>query len=208
MLKVEARFHIVNVWVKIEMDKPVSNLNRDDWVDAALKLLTDKGVDKVSIAALSRDLSVTKGSFYYHFKDRNDLLQAMLSRWQKTGTEKAIEAVERVGGDAIRRLRHMADITYRGFGAQLRLEFAIRDWGRKDDHVQSAIRQVDKRRMEYLRSLFTEIHGDPKIGETKAWLLYCLFNGENIIAGVRDNKSQEDVMWACLDSLVVVQGGA
>ncbi len=184
------------------MDKPVNSLNRDDWVDAALAQLTEHGIERVSIAALSRELSVTKGSFYYHFKDRDDLLLTMLDHWRETGTEQALETVERVGGDAARKLRHLADITFRVFGGQMRLELALRDWGRKDERVWAVIQKVDERRMDYLRIQFLEIFGDEKVAEVKTWLLYCLFNGESSITIPPQGQSRTDVMWACFELLI------
>ena len=59
------------------MDKPVSNLSREDWIDFALQKLSEEGIDKVKIAPLARVLAVTKGSFYWHFKDRNDFLEQL-----------------------------------------------------------------------------------------------------------------------------------
>ncbi len=78
------------------MDKPAKTLSRRNWIDFALQKLTNEGIDKVSIAVLARELSVTKGSFYWHFKNREDLLQAMPERWKKTGSEIVFSDVDRV----------------------------------------------------------------------------------------------------------------
>jgi AcrR family transcriptional regulator len=191
------------VWVKRGqlMDKPMRSLSRENWIDFALQKLADEGIDKVSIAALARGLSVTKGSFYWHFKDRNDLLQAMLARWEQTGSDIVFKEVERVGGDGIRRLKHMSDIIFRRYTEQLKLELALRDWGRKDANIWQKIAQEDERRMDYMRGLFADIYDDPKIAEAKAWLLFSLYVGENIIAAPVKEQTREELLWACLDSL-------
>ena len=136
------------------MGRPASNLNREDWIDLALQKLSEGGIDKVSIAGLARDLNVTKGSFYWHFKDRDDLLQAMLDRWETTGSEVVFSEIERVGGDAVRRLKHMSDIIFRRYGNELNFEFALREWGRKDAKIRQIIGREDERRMDYMRGLF------------------------------------------------------
>ena len=183
------------------MDKPLRGLSRENWIDCALQKLTNEGIDKVSIAALARDLSVTKGSFYWHFKDRDDLLQAMIEHWGKTGSEVVFKEVDRVGGDGERRLKHMSDIIFKRYGDQLNLELALRDWGRKEPKIWEIIAREDERRMDYMRRLFAEIYDDPKIAEAKAWLLFSLYVGEIIIAAPMKEQSREELLWACLDSL-------
>ena len=183
------------------MDKPVNTLTRENWIDFALQRLTEEGIDKVTITGLARELSVTKGSFYWHFKDRDDLLQVMLTRWEETGSKLVFGEVERVGGDAVRRLKHLSDIVIRRYGDQLNLELALRDWGRKDLKIANILRQEDEKRIDYISGLFVEIYGDVKIAEAKAWLLFSLFVGEIIIAAPMKEQSREDMLWTCLNSV-------
>ncbi len=184
------------------MDKPVNSLGRENWIDLALRLLPEKGIDKISITGLARGLQVTKGSFYWHFKDRDDLLQAMLKRWEETGSEVVFREVDRVGGDAVRRIRHMSDIVFRRYGKQLDLEMALRDWGRKDAKILEAICRADERRLVYMQNMFAEIYPDKNIAEAKAWLLFSFFLGENIIAAPPKVQGKEDLFWTCVDSLL------
>ncbi len=184
------------------MDKPVSNLSRKDWIDFALQTLSEEGIDKVTVAALARDLKVTKGSFYWHFKDRDDFLQAMLARWEETGSEVVFREVERNGGDAKRRIKYMSDIIFRRYAEQLNFEMALREWGRKDPKLRHVIAQEDERRMDYIRGLFAELYDDPKIAEAKAWLLSSLYVGESIIAAPVKKQNREELLWACLESLL------
>jgi AcrR family transcriptional regulator len=182
------------------MDRPLRSLSRKIWINRALQKLTDEGIDKVSVAALARDLSVTKGSFYWHFKGREDLLQAMLAHWVKVGSEVVFNEVNIVGGDGERRLKHMSQIIFKRYGDQLNLELALRDWGRKDPKIWEIIAREDERRMDYMRGLFGEIYEDPKIAEAKAWLLFSLYVGEIIIAAPMKAQSREELLAVCLDS--------
>ncbi|MBR9990945.1 MAG: helix-turn-helix transcriptional regulator, partial [Gemmatimonadetes bacterium] len=43
---------------------------REEWLSAAAQAMSDGGVEAVRVEAIARDLSITKGSFYWHFKDR------------------------------------------------------------------------------------------------------------------------------------------
>src|SRR6266852_1194297 len=65
-------------------------LKREDWIQAGIKILTSKGIE-----VLARDLSVSKGSFYWHFKDRPELLKGMLDEWEKQETDWFLDEAER-----------------------------------------------------------------------------------------------------------------
>lgn len=69
-------------------------LGRADWIKAALKLLVAEGESAVRITRLSEALGVTRGSFYWHFKDRADLLDALLETWERRNTLAIVTAVE------------------------------------------------------------------------------------------------------------------
>ena len=77
-----------------------SRLGPDAWIDAAYKLFETGGIKAVRVDPLSKTLGVTRGSFYWHFEDRDALLRAILKRWCNEQTEQVIEANEAKGGDA------------------------------------------------------------------------------------------------------------
>ena len=71
-------------------------LRAEDWELAALEALGTSGLAAVNVQALARKLGVTKGSFYWHFADREALLKATLARWEASYTERVIEALETI----------------------------------------------------------------------------------------------------------------
>src|SRR5829696_5322648 len=71
-------------------------LKAEDWVAAARAAMAEGGIDAVAVEPLARRLGVTKGSFYWHFKDRKALLKATLERWEKESTEARISASRRI----------------------------------------------------------------------------------------------------------------
>jgi AcrR family transcriptional regulator len=75
---------------------PEARLSAADWETAALDALADGGLAGIAIQPLARRLGVTKGSFYWHFADREALLAAALAHWETSHTERVIEAVESV----------------------------------------------------------------------------------------------------------------
>lgn len=183
------------------MSKVSISLERVDWIEAALTRLRSGGIDNVRIEALARDLKVTKGSFYWHFKTREELLDALIEHWEKSATGNAIRAVEEAGGTPVERLRHMSKITIQNFGNFLPLELALRDWGRREPKVWQAIKRIDKQRIDFTRELFEEIHGDTEQAEVSAWMFYSLFLGDNLIAAENEKLGHEEMLWRAIDTL-------
>lgn len=71
-----------------------TDLQRADWVRAGMRMLAQSGVDAVLIPRLAAELGVTKGSFYWHFTSRDDLLLALIEEWKQHATLRVIEIVE------------------------------------------------------------------------------------------------------------------
>ena len=79
------------------------DLGKDDWLRAARLALLNGGVEAVRVERLSRDLRVTKGSFYWHFKDREELLELLLREWEeelRRGSLRRLQSGESLGADA------------------------------------------------------------------------------------------------------------
>ena len=83
-------------------------LTAADWAEAALQLIAEKGLGALTVAALANRLGVTKGSFYWHFRGRSELLAAALANWEERATTEAIRGLEAVT-DYRRRLELMLE---------------------------------------------------------------------------------------------------
>lgn len=166
--------------------------SREAWIEAAVDLLGEGGVDKVRVEPLARRLGVTKGSFYWHFEDRAALLDAMLQAWEQTGTEAVIEAVERTGAGPRERATRLWSLTVSD--PRLTSELAIRDWARRDDDVAARVRRVDDRRMSYLRQLMREIGVAVDEVEARSMLMYSLLIGNEFIVAGHGRRSRKRVL--------------
>jgi AcrR family transcriptional regulator len=144
-------------------------LGKQEWISAGLRALAAQGAEAVRVERLAEALRVTKGSFYWHFKDRNALLEALLDAWKTRATSDIIAEVENRGGDARARLRALFSITQRSDGG---LDQAIRNWAEKDSNAATALEEIDRRRIAYVVSLFKEYGFMPAEASARARLAY------------------------------------
>jgi AcrR family transcriptional regulator len=86
-------------------------LTRQDWITAALGEMSRRGVDGVSVEPLAKAVGATKGSFYWHFRDREELVTEALARWEHEGTDAVIAALSPLG-DARTRLRQLLEALF------------------------------------------------------------------------------------------------
>lgn len=115
---------------------------KPDWVTAALKLLGEKGIDAVTIDALCSRLDLTKGSFYWHFKGRQDLLSAMADSWATTSTVEIHEQLRNSGLNDWEQLREINRMsTQLGYG---NIDRAMRIWAERCKETAAAVHQADK----------------------------------------------------------------
>ncbi|MGW7331648.1 TetR/AcrR family transcriptional regulator [Streptomyces sp. NPDC054840] len=133
-------------------------LTADDWADAALAALIDRGLAAVAVEPLAAALGTTKGSFYWHFANRDALVAAALARWEESSTERIIRAMEAVEPDPAARLEALlrgATVAAADDPREVRLLAA-------GDHpeVAAALARVTERRVGYLAHLF-ELLGFP-----------------------------------------------
>jgi AcrR family transcriptional regulator len=154
---------------------------RDSWIDEGLKALGVGGPDAVRIERLAQALGVTKGGFYWHFEDRGALLEEMLDSWERVVIDDVIERVEAEGGDGRAKLLRLGAMG-QSVGDLMKIELAIREWGRRDKAVAKRLRRIDNRRMEYMRSLFREFVPDEAEVEVRCTLYFSIWLGDFLIA--------------------------
>jgi len=68
-------------------------LSREDWITAALAAIADGGLAAVGVEPIAARLGATKGSFYWHFENRDALLEAAIRRWEKETTTDVIAEI-------------------------------------------------------------------------------------------------------------------
>lgn len=180
---------------------------RGAWVEAALQAFATDGPDGVRVEALAARLGVTKGGFYWHFKDRAALLEETLDSWEQSVVGDIIVEVESEPGDSRVKLRRLFELASTGSPELLRVELALREWSRRDEVVAARLRRVDNRRMEYMRELFGPICVDPDDVEARCLLAFALFIGGNFILADHPGHSRAEVLRLTLDRLLAESRG-
>ena len=175
---------------------------RDSWVREGLRVLGVGGPDAVRIEKLAQALGVSKGGFYWHFDDRDALLGEMLDAWERVVIDEVIERVEGDGGDARARLRRLFTLAGSGGSELMKVELAIRDWARRDTRVAKRLARIDRRRMAYMRSLFSAFCPDEDEVEVRCLLAMSVFIGNHLIASDHGARRRTQVVGMAMDRLL------
>ena len=130
-------------------------LTREEWLAKALDVIAHERHGKLRVQKLVESLGVTRGSFYWHFKDREDFVRSLAEYWDKWSTDQVIEAVEGSRGDAKQRLRILMEFVFRNQLGQY--DKAVRAWAFQEPTVEAAVRRSDRNRLAFVRSLFQEM---------------------------------------------------
>jgi AcrR family transcriptional regulator len=147
------------------------DLDRNDWLRAARLALLQGGVEGVRVERLARNLDVTKGSFYWHFKDREELLEVLLREWEDELLQDIIPRLKgRQGQEALRfLLQLMVERVPLGEKGILPSDAAMFTWASVSSTVARRVNRAERKRIELLKKLI----GDP--GRTE--LLYLVWLG-------------------------------
>lgn len=190
-----------------------SPLTEADWIRAATDILVKENVRGINLDRLCTKLGVTKGSFYWHFKQRIDLLQAMLNDWRRRMTLNVIQTTTRHGGSSVERLVRVLQLPrHKAARAAVAVESSMRDWARRSDQPLAAVREVDHLRLSFLEGLFME-RGLPRPeARRRAYVLYCIIMGDSIlhdtVAGYVPDADYAETVTALLIDVDGKSGGA
>ena len=149
-------------------------LSREAWVKAATRLIAREGVQAVAVEPLAVALGVTKGSFYWHFKNRDELIHAVLEAWEQ---DQSVDVVSRYAGieDPRRRLRVLLfaafeDVENGTFSAALAVSS-------QDPQVQPYLQRATERRLAFGIEAFQALGLSEKEARERALLAYAAYAG-------------------------------
>jgi AcrR family transcriptional regulator len=162
-------------------------LTRSAWLDHGLRILARQGADALKVGALATGLNVSRGSFYWHFKDISAFRLQLLQRWQERTTDQVIEGIDTsIVGAA--RLTHLMKLA---FNEDRSLDRAIRAMASTDTDVAKMVASVDARRVGYMAKWLIEAGVESQRALPRAEFLYWAYIGQSAVMDPRHSAITE-----------------
>lgn len=168
------------------------NLSATDWAHEALTVIGESGLAAVAVEPLAKRLRATKGSFYWHYANRQALIAAALGMWERDHTEAVIAALDTTEG-ARERLRSLL-VRVVEYGRNDKIEVALLA-SAQDPLVAGAIHRVTQRRIDYVASLFQEMGDEPDLALRRATLAVSVYLGHTQLAHVSTDLIPTGDQW-------------
>jgi len=146
-------------------------LTRDAWIETALSVLVEEGFEAVQITHLARRLDVTRGSFYWHFKSREELLDALLKEWRARNTGVMLGALS-ASSSLIEGILELFFVWVDHQQFDPKLDQSVRDWARRSDAVRDSVAAEDRNRVTAIADFFERNGYDPTEAFIRARVLY------------------------------------
>jgi AcrR family transcriptional regulator len=156
-------------------------LTRSDWVKHGLRTLASDGANGLKIGPMATQLKVSRGSFYWHFRDIADFRSQVLKYWKERATEQVIRDLEAAKADPGR----LKNLMRRAFATKRSLERAIRSWAAEDKDVAATVAGVDMRRVSYIAKMLVAAGVDSRRALPRAAFMYWAYLGQPIVMAPR-----------------------
>ena len=162
--------------------KPRTQLDRSAWVAGATEVLAEEGIAGLRVEVLAKRLKVTKGSFYWHFTDRRDLLMAVLAHWKEGRIRDIIKQTRAQPGRELEQIYHVIDVYSASRSRRgMMIELAVRDWARRDAEAGAIVAEVDDVRLRCARDLFLACGVPMDEASSRCMLLYAYVFGVSLM---------------------------
>jgi AcrR family transcriptional regulator len=163
--------------------EPRVQLDRTGWIDAALDVLAAQGMEGMRVEVLAKNFGVTKGSFYWHFKDRQDLFSAVLQVWKEGRIRDINKQTSAPPGKEREQLAHVIDVYSATRNRKgIAIELAVREWARRDPQAAAVVEDVDTYRLECTCALFVASGLSDAEAKSRSLLLYAYVFGQSLMA--------------------------
>ena len=166
-------------------------VSKSEWLEAALQILEHEGVDAVRVQRLARELQISRSGFYWHFKDRKDLLQQVLDYWTHEYTEVVSENELLLSLEPREQLHQVARMIHRhNLG---KFDVVIQAWAKTDPLARAAADKVTKIRLDFLRRVFRELGFDRDQAEMRAMLFVVYHSCERTVFEDMSDRKRESL---------------
>lgn len=136
--------------------------SQEGWLEAAYETLLEAGVDSVKILPLAKKLNLSRTSFYWFFKDREELLEALIARWREKNTGNIVRQSEAYAESLAEAMLNVFDCWLNKDLFDSKFEFSVRSWALQSDEILAEVHHADQVRVEALKRMFIRF-GHPEI---------------------------------------------
>lgn len=167
------------MFISSKANNKSKQLTQNDWLYAALEILSTYGVESVKIVPLAKKLGVTSGSFYWHFSDRPALYDSLLDYWEREMTDKAIEAAKDYEGSPRDRIwALMEQVMDSGMA---KYDLAIGHWAKSYTKAQEVFSRTVEKRLTFATWMFEQVGFDKIQAETRGRIMVVYMMGESTL---------------------------
>lgn len=157
--------------------KGARGVSKAQWLETGLQALSEGGVSALTIEGLARSLGIARAGFYWHFKNRDDLLRQLLNYWTHENTEVVTANPDLLALAPKRRLIKAMEMVH---DYELgRYEMAIRQWALRDKEAARAAKTVNRMRLDFFRTALSELGFSDDDLEMRAMLFACYHSWES-----------------------------
>lgn len=147
-------------------------LGREIWLDMARRALIEEGTVGVEINKLAKRLGVSRGGFYWFFKDRAQLLDELLAYWVQSSTVPFEGILQSSGRNGMEEYLALTNLWIDENEYDPKWDGAVRDWARTSETVRKVVQAVDSKRIAVLEQIFNDIGYEGKEGHIRARVTY------------------------------------
>lgn len=144
------------------------------WIEAAYDALLESGVDSVKILPLAKRLKLSRTSFYWFFKDREELLGALVSRWREKNTGNLIKQTEAYAETVVEAMLNVFDCWLNKDLFDSQFEFAVRSWALQSAEILAEVQTADQARMDAICRMFMRFGYDAVAADVRARTTYLV----------------------------------
>ena len=159
-------------------------LTKSDWIEHGLRTLANGGANALKVGPMATKLKVSRGSFYWHFRDIADFRSQVLQSWQERMTDQVIRELEAAKAEPDR-LKHLMR---RAFVTKRSLDRAIRSWAAEDKDVATIVASVDAHRVAYIAKLLVAAGVESRRALPRAAFMYWAYLGQVIVMDPRHSS--------------------
>ncbi len=144
------------------------------WLGAAYESLLEAGVDAVKIQPLAKKLNLSRTSFYWFFKDREELLSALISRWREKNTGSLIKQAGAYAETVAEAMLNVFDCWLNRELFDSQFEFAVRSWALQSPEILAEVQGADRQRLDALSRMFLRFGYDERHADVRARTIYLV----------------------------------